>query len=76
MQENILIIILARYGSRRIKNKNMRLFNNKPLVSWSIEQALRISNKNIKVILSTDSLEILDYAEKYANLEKIKGLNL
>ena len=72
MQENILIIILARYGSRRIKNKNMRLFNNKPLVSWSIEQALRISNKNTKVILSTDSLEILDYAEKYANLEKIK----
>ena len=72
MNKNILIIILARKGSLRIKNKNMRIFNNKPLISWTIEQALRIKNSNKRVILSTDSEEILDYSKKFKDLEKVK----
>ena len=30
-------IIIARKGSKRIKNKNIRKLKNKPLYSWSIK---------------------------------------
>ena len=32
-------IIPARKGSKRIKNKNIKLFNGKPIIAWSIEEA-------------------------------------
>ncbi len=72
MSQSILIIILAREGSLRIKNKNMKIFNRKPLISWTIEQALKFKYSNKRVILSTDSKEILNYANKFKKLEKIK----
>ena len=31
-------IILARKGSKRIPNKNIINFNNKPLIAWTIEE--------------------------------------
>ena len=69
---NILIIILARKGSVRIQNKNMKIFNKKPLVGWTIEQSLRINYPNKNVVLSTDSEQIIHYAKKYKNLMIIK----
>ena len=49
-----ICIIPARGGSKRIKNKNLRLINKKSLLSYSIEKA-----KNLKIferiIVSTDS---------------------
>ena len=72
MEKNILFVILARKGSLRIKNKNMKIFNKKPLIAWTIEQALRIKYPDKRVILSSDSDLILTYANKYKNLEVVK----
>ena len=54
---NILAIIPARSGSKGIPNKNIRMVNGLPLISYSINNALKskyISN----VIVSTDSEEV------------------
>ena len=58
-----LAIIPARAGSKSIKNKNIRLFNNKPLIAWTIEQAL--SSNISRVIVTTDSKEIANIALSY-----------
>ena len=42
-KKQLLVIIPARSQSRKLKNKNIRLINNHPLVAYSIEAA-----KNIK----------------------------
>lgn len=56
-------IIPARSGSKSVKNKNVRLFNGKPLIAWTIEQALA-SNVS-RVIVTTNSEEIRDIAIRY-----------
>jgi CMP-N,N'-diacetyllegionaminic acid synthase len=59
-----LAVIPARSGSKGLPGKNIRLLIDKPLIAWSIEQALAskyISN----VIVSTDSQEIADIAIQY-----------
>ena len=50
----ILCIIPARSGSKGIPNKNVKIFNNKPLLAWSIEQAQK-SKFDMKILVSTDS---------------------
>lgn len=59
-----IAVILARGGSKRLPDKNKRLFHGKPLVVWSIEAAL-LSRSFDKVILSTDSQEIAEIGIKY-----------
>ncbi len=52
-----IAIIPARSGSKRIPNKNIIDFNNKPMIAWTIKAAL--DSKIFKrVIVSTDSNEI------------------
>ena len=59
----IMAIIPARGGSQGIKNKNIIEFNGKPLIFWTIKAAL--NSKYIdKIVVSTDSREIKDVAEK------------
>ena len=53
----ILAIIPARGGSKGIKRKNLVMINNKPLIVYSIEQALAARHVN-RVIVSTDDEEI------------------
>lgn len=60
----ILCIIPARSGSKGIKNKNIINFNEKPLLTWSIEQAQKCCY-NMKIIVSTDSQEYANIAIKY-----------
>ena len=38
-KNNILCVISARGGSQGLKDKNIKNFNGKPLIAWSIEQA-------------------------------------
>jgi pseudaminic acid cytidylyltransferase len=59
-----LCIIPARGGSKRIPKKNIRPFFGKPLITYSIENALK-SNLFDQVIVSTDSQEVADVAKKY-----------
>lgn len=61
---NTIAIIPARGGSKGIPGKNLLPFCGKPLLAWSIEQAL--SSKYIKsVYVSSDDDEILEVAESY-----------
>lgn len=60
----ILCIIPARSGSKGILNKNIKLLNGKPLIYYSIKQALECKYK-MKIIVSTDSQEYADIAIKY-----------
>ena len=53
----LVYIILARKGSKRLKNKNLKKINNKTLTERTIEFSKKISNLN-KIILSTDSKKI------------------
>ena len=61
---NILALIPARSGSKGIPHKNIKNFKNKPLLTWSIEQAK--SSKYInRIIVSTDSEEYAKIANQY-----------
>jgi CMP-N,N'-diacetyllegionaminic acid synthase len=64
---NILAIIPARKNSKRVPNKNMQLINKKPLVYYTISEALK-SKKITDVVLTTDSLKIFNYGKKFKNL--------
>lgn len=57
-------IIPARGGSKRIPNKNIKLFAGQPIISYSIRTALETKLFD-KVIVSTDSQEISAVAKKY-----------
>ena len=59
-----IAIIPARSGSKRIINKNIKLFKGKPIIAWSIEEALK-SKIFSKVLVSTDSNKIARVAKKY-----------
>lgn len=53
----------ARSGSKGIKNKNLKIFNKKPLVHWAIKDALKSKLIN-KIFISTDSKKIANVANK------------
>lgn len=59
-----IAIICARADSKGIPHKNIKLFNNKPLIGWAIEASLN-SKYISRVIVSTDSEEIRDIAIKF-----------
>ena len=61
---NIHSIILARGGSKSIKNKNLILLKKKPLLYWSINRS-RLSKLINHTWVSSDSERILNIAEKY-----------
>lgn len=61
--KNIIAIIPARAGSKRIKNKNIKLFNNKPIIYYPIKVAKK-SKIFKKIIVSTDSHKIKKIALK------------
>jgi len=59
-----ICVIPARGGSKRIPRKNIKEFNGKPIIAYSIEAALK-SNCFDQVIVSTDDDEIAEVARKY-----------
>ena len=61
---NILVVIPARGGSKRIPRKNLRLLGHKPLLFYSINNALN-SKFGIDVFVSSEDDEILNTAEKF-----------
>jgi len=52
-----IAFIFARGGSKGLPRKNIKLFNGKPLIKWTIDQAFQ-SNICEEVIVSTDDEEI------------------
>lgn len=59
-----LAVITARGGSKRIPRKNIKDFCGKPIITYSIEAALK-SNCFDQVMVSTDDLEIAKMAQEY-----------
>ncbi|EOA4575092.1 TPA: acylneuraminate cytidylyltransferase family protein [Campylobacter jejuni] len=66
--DKILAIIPARSGSKRLIDKNIMCLQEKPLIAWSIEAALK-SKFIDEVVVSTDSF-------KYANIAKYYGASI
>ncbi len=62
--KNTIAIIPARGGSKRIKNKNIKIFNKKPMIYWSIKAAIKSKLFN-RIIVSTDSKVIASYAKEF-----------
>lgn len=60
-------IILARGGSKGIKNKNLLKINKKPLVYWSIISSLNTKEINYTWV-SSDNIKILKVSEKFGAL--------
>lgn len=63
-----IAIIPARSGSKGVKDKNIRDFNGKPLMAYTIEAALQ-SRQFDEVMVSTDS-------ERYAEIARSFGANV
>lgn len=59
-----IAFIFARGGSKGLPGKNIRPLAGKPLIAWSIEQALAVKRIE-RVIVSTDSEEIAQVAREY-----------
>ena len=57
-------VIPARAGSKRLKNKNIKNFFGKPIISFPIKAALK-SKLFKSVIVSTDSIKIKKICEKF-----------
>lgn len=63
-KKKVLAIIPARSGSKGLKDKNIKIFNGKPMLAYSIEAAIK-SNIFEDIIVSTDSEEYALIAKKY-----------
>ena len=59
-----ICIIPARSGSKRIKNKNIKRFGGKPIISYAIRLA-QSSGLFKRIVVSTDSHKISKIAKKY-----------
>ena len=76
MKKKIICIILARGGSKGLKNKNLRKVNGKPLIYYPIKDALKTKIID-DIIVSTDDKKIAFYAKKYgANVPFVRPKNL
>ena len=62
--KNILGLIPARGGSKGLPGKNIKPLLGKPLIAWTIEQALASKYLDI-VVVSTDDKEISEISKKY-----------
>ena len=68
---NSICIIPARSGSERIKNKNIIKFQNKPIIYWSIQAAIK-SKCFKKIFVSTDNENIAKVVRKFGKIDIIK----
>ena len=59
----VIAIIPARGGSKGIPRKNMVDFHGKPLIQWTIDAALA-SSCITDIVVTSDSIEILEYVKK------------
>lgn len=60
----VLGVTLARGGSKGVPRKNLAMINGKPMLAYSIEEALK-SKYIYRYVVSSDDDEILDTAREY-----------
>lgn len=61
----VVCVIPARGGSKGLPGKNVKFINGKPLLAWSILQAINSSMINAGVYVSSDSQDILEVAKQF-----------
>lgn len=61
---NLLVTVCARAGSKGLKDKNIRSLCGKPLIAYTVEQAVKWG-KFSRLVCSTDSKKIGGIARKY-----------
>jgi len=74
-KSEIICFIPARSGSTRIKNKNIRLIDGRPLIYWTVSKAIK-SKKFDRIIFSSDSDNYYDILIKYLKKDKLNYKNL
>ena len=65
-----VIIIPARKGSTRLKNKLLLNVKNKPIIRWTVENCLLVDGVR-KVIVATDSEDIKSVLEDISDIEVV-----
>ncbi len=60
---DILYLIPARGGSKGLPGKNIKKLNGKPLIEYTLDAALAVSDK-ANICVSTDSSEIIDVVQQ------------
>ena len=74
-KKKIFCFIPARSGSTRIKDKNIRLINKRPLIYWSVLKAIK-SKIFDRIIFSSDSNKYFYILVKFLKKDKINYKNL
>ncbi len=66
-KKKILALVLARKNSTRLKNKNIKILKNKPLINWTFDflKQKKINKYFTDIFLSTDSPKINLISKKY-----------
>lgn len=70
LKKNYICLILARKGSKRIKNKNLIKINKKPLINYTLDSIIPLLPNN-NIYLSTNDERIAKIAKKN-NIQFIK----
>ncbi len=71
MPEQVVAIIPARGGSKGIRDKNIRDFCGRPLIAWTIQQALETPEIDA-VYVTSDSAEIRDIGQQYGAIPMVR----
>lgn len=70
-QDKVVCIIPARGGSKRIKHKNLVDFLGKPIIAYSLENALNCGIFDA-IYVSSDAEEILEFARNFKGVVGLK----
>ncbi|WP_342550752.1 acylneuraminate cytidylyltransferase family protein [Lysinibacillus sp. FSL M8-0216] len=73
--KKVIALIPARGGSKSIPKKNIANLGGKPLIAWSIEAALKVTEID-KVLVSTDSEDIANVSKLYGAEVSIRDKEL
>ena len=63
-KKEYLALILARQGSKRLKNKNILKLNKKPLILWTLDNLKKIKHLFNDILVSSDSNTIQKISKK------------
>lgn len=63
VKDQILVVVPARGGSKRLPKKNIRKINNKPMISWMLKELVKFISKK-QILISTDDKNIVNLVKK------------
>jgi CMP-N,N'-diacetyllegionaminic acid synthase len=63
-KNKFLAIVLARKGSKRLKNKNILNIGGKPLISWTLDFLDSLKKNFVDVLVYSDSNKIINLSKK------------